>query len=382
MEICDKSKCVGCGLCEAICPAKAIELNTDKQGFSYPCIDDSKCVNCGLCQKKCIANGYKKNDEIKKVYAATMKDTDALDEVSSGGVCFAIMKAFVEAGGTVYGAVADNCLSVVHRRAESLEQILPMRRSKYLQSNMSAIYELLKKDIADGRKVLFTGTPCQTAAVKSFMGDADNLYTAEIICHGVPSAIVFKKYIEELEKKHNSSVIEIIFRFKKYGWGKNHYAIRFDNGEVLEEESVNNDFHSLYLEGVISRESCGQCEFSHLPRTADIILADYWKYNGELTEVSKGKGISLVVTGSDKGEMLLKQALNQLVIEDSTIEAAKESCRHLNNTPRVSRYRKCFMKDIESKGFYDTKNRYIIGRNTPVNVVKKILRDIRVHENK
>ena len=382
MIICDSSKCTGCGLCTAVCPVSAIEMKEDGQGFVHPVIDEKKCINCGLCKRKCIANNHFSNEDIKHVYAACLSNTEELGEVSSGGVAYAVMKAFVDNGGVVYGAVADSITHVIHKRAESPEDIKPMRRSKYLQSDITECLPMIKRDLEQGRKVLFTGVPCQIAAVKNLTDNADKLYTAEIVCHGVPSNLVFRKYIEDLEKENNSRVTELVFRHKKYGWGDNHYGIYLENGKLIEERSTENPFHSMYLEGIISREACGNCDFSHCPRTADIVLADYWRYQGELTEKSKGMGISLVAGCTAKADELIELAGRYLYIENSTIELAKSSCRHLDNSPRVSRYRDAFMKDIISRRFLEARGRYIINGNNPVAVIKKVFREIRLHDNR
>lgn len=382
MIICDSSKCTGCGLCTAVCPVSAIEMREDEQGFAHPVIDEQKCVNCGLCSKKCIANSHSMNKEIMQVYAACLNKTEELNEVSSGGVAFALMQAFIDRGAVVYGAVQKDVTHVCHCRAEKLEDIMPMRRSKYLQSDMTQCLPMIKNDIEQGREVLFTGVPCQVAAVKNLVGQNDRLFTVEIICHGVPSNLVFKKYISEIEKNSGSRVKELVFRHKSHGWGDNHYGIFLENGTVLEERSTKNAFHSMYLDGIISRESCGECQFSHCPRTADIALADYWRYQGELTEKSKGMGISLVVCCSDKAPKMIEAAEKYLIVESSDIELAKASCRHLDNSPRVSRFRNAFMKDIVTKGFFGARGRYIIPGNSPVAVVKKVFREIRLHENR
>lgn len=374
MKICEDSLCTGCGVCEAVCPVSAIEMKRDDFGFTRPHIDDDKCINCGLCKRKCIADGFKRETEVKGVYAATLSETDNLEKVSSGGAFWALARTILSKEGVVYGAVMEGVYSVRHRRADNKDDASAFRRSKYLQSDMGDCYRRIKEDLENGRKVLFSGTPCQVAAVYSYIGENDNLYACEIICHGVPSGLVFEKYISELEKENDSSVTNIVFRNKKFGWGNNHYAIYFENGSVIEEPSVTNAFHSTYLAGMISRESCGNCKFSHLPRTADIVLADYWKYEGELGDLSKGMGVSLVVCMTDKGNRLTNDAVEFMHLEESDIELAKTSCRHLNNAPGSNRYRELFMNDIVHKSFRETVDIYMSDGRTPSAFWKKVSR--------
>lgn len=374
MKICAKGHCTGCGLCKEVCPVSAISMERDRFGFVVPVVDENKCIRCGLCSKKCIAEGYERDNKADRVLTASLKDTNELKEVSSGGAFWAIAKSFIKEGGVVYGAVAKDIYTVKHMRAETIGEAEHMRRSKYLQSDITECYKQAKDDLEKGKRVLFSGTPCQIAALYSYVGENDDLFTCEIVCHGVPSALVYEKYIKELEEKSNSKIVNIVFRNKDYGWGKNHYEITFDNGERILEPSVENAFHSSYLAGMISRQSCSDCRFVNLPRTADIVLADYWQYKGELLEKSEGFGVSLLVCTTDKGNLLVEKAEEYLYLEDSTLDEALRSCRHLSHTPGKSIYREMFLEDIANRTFASTWKRYMSNGNKPADICNKIIR--------
>ena len=189
------ANCTGCGMCSEICKVGAIQMMQNEEGFLSPIIDDNKCVDCGLCKENCPQN---QNSELKKcklVYAAISKDESSLMKSSSGGAFFAFAKEVIEKGGVVCGCVFDSAIKATHVFAENLEELEKMRGSKYVQSDMGNVYNHLKELLEAGRKVLFSGTPCQVAGVYQFLGrDYENLITIDLICHGVSSPKALSQY--------------------------------------------------------------------------------------------------------------------------------------------------------------------------------------------
>ena len=238
IKIENKRNCTGCGACVTVCPKNVICMTEDQEGFIYPEINEDKCVQCGLCDSVCHMN---KNfhaylGSYKKFYAACLKDKKLLKDVSSGGAAWALTQYFIKNNGIVYGAIHNSLGNVHHKRAETLSEAENFRKSKYLQSNIGNCYAETLEDLNTGKQVLFTGTPCQIAGLYGYLGrEFKNLYTVDIVCHGVPSATAFRSYITGLEKKHHCKVKDIVFRDKSYGWNQNHYAIYYENGLVTYE---------------------------------------------------------------------------------------------------------------------------------------------------
>ena len=332
-------------------------MEYDDEGFLYPVKDDSLCSKCGLCRRRChMLMERTANTDTLRVDAAYLPDLSQLNSVSSGGVFWALAKYTIEQQGVVYGVEHPSLFDVYHGRAESLEQCVPFRRSKYLESNTRETFRQVKADLKQGRQVLFTGTGCQVAGLYGFFGGKTypNLVTAEVVCHGVPSMNVFKAYISELEVLRGKKVQEIIYRDKSRGWNRNCIRICFTDGTSETDLSSTTPIHRGYLSGYYSRPSCGGCRYASLPRAADITLADYWQYKGGLTESNQNLGISLVVCSSEKGAAYMESMKHELLLESTSLKEAVDSCRHLSKPPMESLYRSEFLSRMKEKGFHDT----------------------------
>lgn len=347
-----EENCTGCGACSSICPKNCISMKLDSEGFWYPAIDDSKCIGCGACKRVCHYNSVLSLGCNESFYAGTLKEKGVLFEVSSGGASWALMKSVIGSGGVVYGARQEAVGSIHHDRAETIEQAKSFRRSKYLPSFTADIFKMVKKDLIDGRTVLFTGTGCQVAACKAFLGkDYPNLITCDVVCHGVPSLTAFQKYKDEIERKQSSSLISLNCRNKSQGWKNSCYELIFENGASIVERSEENLFHKGYLEGFFYRPSCGTCKYSRLPKPSDITLADFWQYKGRLLKSNESTGISLIVCSSEKGRRILDSALDYLEIDLSSRRCALSSCRHLRQPPSVNTMRKSFFENLKGHSY-------------------------------
>lgn len=352
IQIQDKRLCTGCGVCSIVCPVNAIVLKEDQEGFEYPYINIDKCIECGKCKKVCHMHQDLKRKENAEYYAGYLKQSELLEAVSSGGAAWALTLEVLNCGGIVYGAVQEGTDIVRHMRAQTVEEAQKFRRSKYLPSVLGNCYEEVKHDLEMDKKVLFTGTACQIAGLYAYLKtDYANLYTCDVICHGIPSMKVFRKYKEETEKKYKAEIENIVFRDKTYGWDRNHYKIRFTDGRTIYESSRTQLFHSGYLQGIFYRPSCGNCKYASLYRTSDVTLADFWKYEGKLKEKNENKGISLIICNSKKGKQLFEQASRVMSIEKSSKEEACRSCRHLTKTPVENKKRHKFFQLLDKKGY-------------------------------
>lgn len=304
----DETQCCGCSSCVSGCPKKCIGMTTDKDGFYVPeVIDANACIDCGLCSKICPFENPKANEPTTEFYAAYSTNEQFIMNSSSGGLFPEIANFFLSNGGTVYGAYMDEKYELYHTRITEVEDLPKLMRSKYYQSDVRNTYQECKKDLIEGRKALFSGVPCQIQGLKRFLGrDYDNLYTIDIICHGVPSPLMFKEYRQYLERKHKGTLVSLNFRDKKrFGWSvAMSYSILGFKGR--QKEFVYNysmsDYLLPFLKGLLTRESCYKCPFSSLERPGDVTLGDFFGYQKTRPELAHKEGLSLFLVNSDKGQ--------------------------------------------------------------------------------
>lgn len=365
IKITDKKLCTACGACASICPHNAIALVVDKEGFRYPLVDMRLCVLCGLCEKVChmLHPPTTPQSFSGTVFAACLKDRDALAEVSSGGAAWALTQEAILQGGVVYGAVQTGLFDTRHERADTLKQAEAFRRSKYQESDMGTIYRRVKTDLDGGRKVLFTGTGCQIGGLYCFLGEQPaGLITCDMVCHSIPSLRLFKEYIRALERKEGEKASSIVYRDKSRGWKYNQIAIYFKDGRVVKEWCGSHPYHASYLAGLISRPSCEGCRYQTLNRISDITLADFWKYEGKFFSGNKEHGISLVVCSSKAGQELFDNTLSLLDAESVPVEDAINSSRHLTKPALFHPFRGGFFAVSRIFGFLVTFRMYRISK--------------------
>lgn len=228
--------CCGCTACASICPHNAISMKPDTLGFLYPEVDTEKCVDCGLCEKVCAFNdNYDTSLSLSQpdVYAARHKDMQEIETSRSGAAFIALSDWVIEHGGIVYGAGYTDHFRVVHKRAVSKEERNEFKGSKYVQSDLTGVFRQVKADLKAGLLVMFSGTPCQTAGLNSYVGKKlrENLYLVDIVCHGVPGPFIWRDYLAYLERKHGDKICWVNFRDKQlYGWTAHYESFKFVNG--------------------------------------------------------------------------------------------------------------------------------------------------------
>ncbi len=361
IEIKDKTKCCGCFSCKNICPQNAISMVEDEYGFKYPNINYNICTNCGLCEKVCpIINKKQESSENSRAYAAISKNENTRMKSSSGGMFSIIAENIINEGGIVYGAQFNEKFLVEHSRAETIEEISKFRGSKYVQSDINKIFKEVKKDLIQGRKVLFTGTPCQVEGLISFLiKPFDNLYTQDFICHGVPSKKVWEKYLEYRKKLDNSEPNKINFRNKENkGW--NEYQLLFEYNENKKYIDHNEDlFMKAFLSDIALRDSCYKCEFKKKHRISDITLADFWGINNVLPEMNDEKGTSLIIINSEKGNKLLKEIQDKAVIKEVDIECAIKYNKSMIQSATINDNREKFFQNLKMDNFENLIDRFI-----------------------
>lgn len=345
----EKKTCNGCTACALVCPKGAIEMVEDNEGFIYPVIIDEKCIKCGKCLKIC-SNYSKEQDRKYFAYAAINKDKDVLSQSTSGGAYTALIeKLFSKKDGVCYGAAYNKDFEVVHMRATSLKEAKKFRGSKYLRSNILGIYESVKKDLAEGKDVLFTGTPCQCAGLSTYLNkDYPNLVICDIICHSNPSPKLFGRYIKALELKEGSKVKSYSFRAKSNGWDNLAPIVEYANGKKEEELT----FLTAFLRAIANRPCCYDCKYIKPYNFADITLGDFWGVD-KLTDIKDYKnGTSLVLLNTKKGEEFFKdvQGLKLYKLEDN-IDVFKYNHKTPDNPHRN---REKFFRKLDSVKDEDT----------------------------
>lgn len=354
IQITNKADCCGCTACASVCAHHAISMEPDALGFLYPKVDTEKCTNCGLCEKVCAFNSnYDKSLNLAQplAYAARHKDMKEVETSRSDAAFIAISDYVLDNGGVVYGAGYTDHFRVIHKRATTKQERDEFKGSKYVQSDLNHVFLQIKKDLKDGLTVLFSGTPCQTAGLNSFIGKKlrEHLILVDIVCHGVPSPYIWKDYIAYLEKKHKDSICQVNFRDKQlYGWTAHHETFKFSN--IMREKLIPKSFTYLFYEHIMFRLSCGVCPYTNTRRPSDITIADFWGWEKTDPNINTDdKGVSLILINTKKGSMIFDSIKSQMI----TIPAKLEDCLqpNLQHPSAIHPKRMQFEHDYQRKGF-------------------------------
>lgn len=308
VDIIDKEKCCGCGACEQICPQRCIILKEDNEGFLYPMINEEYCIKCDLCEKVCpILLNRKSKIQLSSTYAAINPIEKERVESSSGGLFIAFAKYVIKLNGVVFGARFDADFNVMHDCTEEESKLHLYMKSKYVQSKIGTCYIKVKQFLKSGRLVLFVGTPCQIAGLYAFLKkNYDNLITVDIICHGVPSPGVWRKYIDEQKiikgNQIGYKITDIQFREKKMtGWKTPSFIFKYDN-EFIERQSFKDSLWGKSLvTNLFLRPSCHTCSFKSLSSGSDITISDFWGIKNIYPLLDDDKGVSALIVNTIKG---------------------------------------------------------------------------------
>lgn len=345
MKITNEEVCTGCGACEAICPKGAITLSEDIIGFRQPIINQEICINCNLCQKVCLEKI--EFNTPKKVFIAKHNNFDIYIKSQSGGAFTAISDYVLSFGGTIYGAAYDDNYEVVHTRAETKEKRDTMRGSKYIQSRMDNVYNEIENDLKNELKVLFVGTGCQVAGVLRFLRkrkvDITKLYTVDILCHGVPSILIWRDYLKYIQNKYSSKISSIYLKEIKE-CSRPTMNIKVGNHEI--EDTL---YRKLYYSNLALRKSCYSCMYNKTKRVGDITIGDAWGVEKANPSFNSSRGVSLILINSNKGLELEKVILQNMSIESVDIKDYKQEC--MISSARPKRKPELFWKDYKNKNF-------------------------------
>lgn len=324
----EATECCGCLNCYNKCGSHAIKLEKNEFGFIYPFIDTERCVDCGLCTKVCPI--LSKPESIKtprKVFAAFASNEQRRDEGSSGGIFGVLARQVIVKRGIVFGAAFDSSFRLHHVSASTIEELIPLFKSKYVESSLGNVFFEVEYWLKKGRQTLFCGTPCQCNALKTFLRkEYDNLLLVDILCHGVPSQDFLDKAIQEFERRHNGRLKSFSFRMKKINQKSDHlYSLMYESKSgksitIDKQKAVHFPYYNHYLTYRGFRPSCYQCKFATLERATDLTLGDFWGLSHVMQVNDFYKGYSIVISHNNQGENVLKELGNQIKMQEVPLE--------------------------------------------------------------
>ena len=360
IEIKNAVDCCGCTAYANICAHDAITMEPDALGFLYPKVNKDKCTDCRLCEKVCaFNNAYDISLNIEKplTFGARHKDITEVETSRSGAAFIALSDYILEKGGVIYGVGYVDHFRVVHKRAVNKEERDEFKGSKYVQSDLTGVFRQVKDDLKKGMLVLFSGTPCQTAGLHSYVGRRlrENLFLVGIVCHAVPSPYIWRDYLAAIEKKYKNRVIELTFRDKTFGWSAAHNE-RF----VFSHRKDVIDFtnRDLFYKCLSTRYSCHSCHYCNMRRPSDVTIGDFWGYRETKAKSLNhdDKGLSLLIINTPKGQSILgylRKNMNLLEVENKEILQP-----NLMFPTQISPLHKKFEEDYIGKGFHYVAKKY------------------------
>ncbi len=362
--------CCGCGECQSICRFNAIKMEYNQEGFLYPDVDKSLCKNCGQCVKHCSFNSGKYLNDFDTPLAYAVKHSNELVRLNSqsGGMFTLLSDVILDRGGIVYGCqLVDNRIAR-HVRVDSREKRDLLRGSKYIQSETYTVFGSIEQDLKQGYEVLFTGTSCQVNAVKDYITSKkleEKLYTADIVCHGVPSPKVWKDYVDYVEKKEQEKSSDANFRNKKYGWNSHVETITFKN-----KEYSSGLFANLFYKHNILRNDCFECPYRNTVHPGDITLADCWGVKESYPDFYDDKGVSLALVNNQKGKLLFEQASNNAVV--ISVELKRVMQPPLKENWGRPAERKYFWKYYNKYGFDEMLNVFVYHKARKTTIFERL----------
>ena len=351
-----EDRCAGCYACYNICPTKAIKLEENTEGFMFPKINSKKCIDCGKCKNVCPILNNKQIEREPIAYAIYNKNEEIRLKSSSGGIFSLLAEEILNENGVVYGATFDSNFKVRHVKIDKRENLYKLRSSKYIQSRIEETYKECAQFLNQDKKVLFTGTPCQINALKSYLKkEYKNLYTQDIICHGVPSDKVWYQYMEyrkkvDCKQKNNEIIKNINFRSKSKGW--NSYSVKFKYANnVYEKNHLEDLYMQTFLSEICLRKSCYHCNFKGKNRASDITLADFWGINKINKSINDNKGISLMLINSEKGNEIFNKIKENCEYIKVDFNQAISFNISYSKSSEINKNRDEYFSKLEKNGF-------------------------------
>lgn len=351
--------CNGCSACYSVCPKSAISMKEDSEGFLFPEVNEKDCINCKKCEKYCpVLNPSELKPSRKEAFAFINDNESIRYNSSSGGVFSALSEIIIKRGGKIFGAKYDENFNVIHDFFDNEDDLEHFCGSKYTQSAINQSFIRCKKFLDSGIEVMFSGTPCQIGGLKSYLPkDYDNLYTIDFICHGVPSPLLWRKYLKYREERNGAKVTRTSFRGKHNGWKKFSLWMVFENHNEYCQSLSKDPYLQMFLKNVCLRLSCYNCKFKTTERQSDITMADFWGIQNEFPELDDDKGVSFVVVNSKKGKALFDSIENGMK-KSVLLEAGLKHNPAMIKSVVKPKGRELFFKDLEVLSFEKMVKKY------------------------
>ena len=363
MELVNTEQCTGCGACMEACPKQAIAYRDDEEGFPTPYIQKDRCVECGLCNKVCPALNRPAMHTIRAAYAAQIRDREALQDSTSGGVFTALAREIFSRGGVVYGCVWDEHYNAVVRRAENEEELKPMRGSKYVWSWAGDTFPEIKALLDAGRTVMFTGLPCQVGGLKNYLRkDYAQLYLVDFFCGGSPSPYAFHEYLKTITRDVPMRKLDFKLRDKERDGVGVHISYNTPKGRVY-QSYIRNPYFFSYHTKVFHRKPCYHCQYRYAERVEDLTFGDYWGVGNYHPEMDVRSGVSAVLVNSDKGAELLDAVREHVQLVETRVESIAAGNNLTLGDARkefhAPAFREAFFQTLRSEGWTAAEDRYL-----------------------
>lgn len=358
-----EKKCTGCMACVDMCPANCITSIVGVDGFKYSAINESKCVSCGKCYSVCPLVTQEKHQEEQHLFAAYAAESNYQNRGSSGGIFEILAKYFIGQGYYICGAAFEG-ITLRHRVISCNNDIKPLLKSKYIQSDMEGIYAQITELLKKGEKVFYCGTPCQVSALINSTPKSlkNNIFTADIICHGVPSQKVFDDYIKTLEKKHGGSVSDFSFRIKdnkyKHAHGYSYKVTKNGKTKIVNGIYTNSSFYNAFKNYLIFRDGCYDCQYATLQRVSDITLADFWGIEKYDFIGNIDTGVSMVITNTQRGNEVFSLIKDKTVSKEFPVQYGVDSNYCLTHSTQKPKNRDKIIKELSENGYEQTAKKY------------------------
>lgn len=354
--IVSKEACTACATCMNVCAHEAIIMQEDEAGYLYPQIDSALCVDCGLCEKVCPVLHPIKLHHPSGVYAVISRNNWEHKTSASGGAASVLGRYLLKREGIVYGCSQENYKNIKHIRVSSEEGLKELKGSKYVQSDMDLCYRMVKQDLQEGRPVLFIGTPCQVAGLKSYLHrDYEQLYVIDLVCHGVAPQRMLRDDVEAYDVRIAQEDFYVNFRWKaKYGIQYGMQLCQKDEKcrRVLKSVKYPCDAYiTAFMTGLSFRENCHQCVYSGIERIGDITVGDFWGLGAfNETKMNSKEGVSLLLVNSEKGRRLFDEVKREFVCEERILKEAVRGNANLRHSSPRPQNKDLFMQAFKEHG--------------------------------
>ena len=367
-ELPDKEHCTGCQACRLACPVKAISMLENEHGHIYPFINEDICICCNKCAKTCPEFTPVNLCSDKQVYALWTNDSSIRKYSTSGGASYILSRKIVERQGYFCGVeYKDN--EAIHTICNDVASLHRYQGSKYMHSDVKNVYAEIENLLKEGKTVLFTGTPCQVAGLRSYLRkEYENLYCIDLVCHGVPSRRIKRDRIEYIEKANNKKVVDLRFREKKPDQHNTHTKYTFSDGSSISQSVYYDEMFRCFVSNHALRDNCFNCRYATGERCGDITISDFWGYvPAHIRYISYQKGTSMVLVNNSKGKYLLNLIKDECTIDDQrTFQEAAECNRNLYSPqPKPEKYDEFWSEYLSGKSIEELAPEYY-----PVKVYK------------